>query len=78
MELGFERMLYLTVVAMNADDAKAFGMPHAAKVVLHGQADPERYKFGARTYFLFETLDDYNKWLKEQKENEDEQNTESV
>lgn len=51
--VGIEHLPYLEVVAMDADRARAFGMPTAWKVELVGQADPDRYKFGARVYRLF-------------------------
>ena len=40
-------------------------MPDAVRAVYAGQADPARYRFGARVYFLFQTWDDYQAWLRE-------------
>lgn len=40
---------------MDAESAKAFAMPDAVKVEYAGQADAQRYKFGARVYRLFAT-----------------------
>lgn len=60
-----ERDLFLRVVSTDAERAKAFAMPTAAKVVCVGQADPARYKFGAREYLLFATIADYNSYLTE-------------
>ena len=48
-----EHLPYLEVVAMDAERARAFGMPAAWKVECVGQADSQRYKFGARVYRLF-------------------------
>jgi hypothetical protein len=56
---AFERDLFLRVVSTDAASAKAFAMPDAVKVVCLGQADPERHKFGARVYLLFQTWADY-------------------
>lgn len=56
-ELEHDRCL--RVVAMNAERAKAFGMPDAVRVVCDGQADPTRYRFGARNYRLYRTEADY-------------------
>lgn len=50
---GIEHQPYLEVVAMNADAAKALIMPDAVKVECIGQADADRYRFGARVYRLF-------------------------
>ncbi len=58
-----ERELYMRVVSTDAARARAFAMPDAAKVVCVGQADPARYKFGAREYLLFATIADYNAYL---------------
>jgi hypothetical protein len=62
-----ERELFLRVVSMNESSARAFGMPNAVKVVCAGQADPARYRFGAREYLLFATWADYNAYLTETK-----------
>lgn len=60
-----ERDRYLCVVALSEEAAKALAMPDAVKVVNAGQADPTRHRFGARVYFLFQTWDDYQAWLRE-------------
>jgi hypothetical protein len=62
---GFERDHYLRVISMDEASAKAFGMPAAVRAVYAGQADPARYRFGARVYLLFQTWADYHAWIKE-------------
>lgn len=47
--IQFEHDKYLIVVAMNATAAKRFAGRNDKPVYL-GQADPTRYKFGARKY----------------------------
>lgn len=61
----FEHERFLRVVSMDADSAKAFAMPDAFKVICAGQADPNRYKFGARVYLLFQTAEDYSAYKSE-------------
>lgn len=61
-----EREHFLRVVSMDEASAKAFAMPDAVKAVCAGQADPQRYKFGAREYLLFATWADYNAYLRGQ------------
>ncbi|HSX21534.1 MAG TPA: hypothetical protein VLE97_02015 [Gaiellaceae bacterium] len=63
--MSFERDHYLRVVSMDEASAKAFAMPDAIRAVYAGQADPTRYRFGARVYLLFQTRDDYDAWIKE-------------
>jgi len=63
---SFDRELFMRVVAMSEDRAKAFAMPNAAKVVCHGPACTARYKRGANEYFLFATMNDYYKWLEQE------------
>lgn len=63
--MTIERERFMRVVSMSEAEAKAFGMPDAAKVVYAGQADSKRYKFGARVYYLFPTRFDYEAWLRE-------------
>lgn len=65
---GIEHDPYIEVVAMNADAARAFAMPDAFKVVPVGQADAGRYRFGARTYRLFQTAAAYRRFLETEKE----------
>lgn len=48
-KLEFEHDRYLQVVAMNRAGAQAFA-GRADEPVYLGQADPKRYKFGARVY----------------------------
>jgi len=60
-----ERDHFLRVVSMDEASARAFAMPDAVRAVYAGQADPARYRFGARVYFLFQTWDDYQAWLRE-------------
>lgn len=60
-----EREHYLRVVAMSAAGAKAFAMPDAVRAICAGQADPQRYRFGARVYYLVQTWADYQTWLQE-------------
>lgn len=62
---SFERDHCLRIVSMDEASAKAFAMPSAVRVVYAGQADPTRYRFGARVYLLFQTWADYDAWLKE-------------
>lgn len=62
---GFTPDHCLRVVSMNEERAKAFAMPGAVRVVYAGQADPARYRFGARVYLLFQTQADYDAWVKE-------------
>ncbi len=61
---GFERDRYLRVVSMDEAGARAFAMPDAVRAVYAGQADPARYRFGARVYLLFQTWADYDAWIK--------------
>lgn len=65
MTTVFERDHYLRVVSMDEASAKALAMPDAVRAVYAGQADPTRYRFGARVYLLFQTWSDYDAWLKE-------------
>lgn len=62
----FKRDYFLSVVSMDEAHARAFAMPDAVKVICAGQADPTRYKFGARVYLLFQTWADYDAYLREQ------------
>lgn len=64
-ELQFERERFLRVVSMSEVSARAFAMPDAIRAICVGQADPTRYRFGARVYLLFQTWNDYNVWLRE-------------
>jgi hypothetical protein len=64
----FKRDHFLSVVSMDEASAKAFAMPNAVKVLCSGQADPTRYRFGARVYLLFQTWTDYGTYLREKKE----------
>lgn len=45
----FEHDRYLRIISMDAESAKIFA-GRSDKPVYLGQADPERYKFGARVY----------------------------
>jgi hypothetical protein len=63
--IAFERDRFLRVVSMDEASAKAYGMPDAVQAVYAGQADPARYRFGARVYFLFQTQTDYDAWIEE-------------
>jgi hypothetical protein len=63
-----EHETHVEVVTMSADDARAFAMPNAAKVVCVGQADPARYRFGARVYRLFASFEAYQRYLAQRKE----------
>lgn len=65
MSETFEHERFLRVVSMNEASAKEFAMPGAFKAVCVGQADPERYRFGARVYLLFATKVDYKAWREE-------------
>jgi hypothetical protein len=60
-------MTYLEVVSMDADSARAFGMPNAVKVECVGQADATRYKFGARTYRLFSSWSAWERYKADEK-----------
>jgi len=62
-----ERDRFLTVVSMDEQSAKQFGMPDAVKAVCVGQADPQRYRFGARIYLLFQTWADYDLYKRTKK-----------
>ena len=62
-----ERDRFLRVVAMDECHAKRFAMPDAVKAICAGQADPSRYKFGARVYLLFQTWADYDAYLRDQR-----------
>jgi len=55
----FERDPFISVVSMSAEQAKDFLCPTAFKVVCIGQADPSRYRFGARRYRIFPTAQDW-------------------
>jgi hypothetical protein len=53
-KIKFERDPYLTVVAMSREQAREFvGTLHVLRVEYIGQADPERYRFGARVYHVY-------------------------
>lgn len=62
----FEYVGYLSCTAMNADGAKHFFGGEFFKVISMGQADPKRFKFGARHYRLFRTKADWKKYQSEQ------------
>lgn len=66
-EQTFERERFLRVVSMDEASARAFAMPDAVKTICVGQADPTRYRFGARNYLLFQSWDDYLGYLRDQK-----------
>jgi hypothetical protein len=52
--IEFERDPYLTVVAMNRQAAREFvGTLPVLRVEYVGQADPARYRFGARVYHVY-------------------------
>lgn len=60
-----ERVPYLTVTSMDSGSAQEwargmFGVQSFFKCICIGQADPERYRFGARQYRLFLTAQDWN------------------
>jgi hypothetical protein len=52
-EIEFERMGYLSVVAMSKQGARDFfGMPDA-RVEYDRQADPKKYRFGACVFRVY-------------------------
>lgn len=64
----FERIPYLTVVAMSPDGAREFFGGSFFKVVSLGQALGPRWRFGAREYRLFRTEADWRQYQAERKE----------
>jgi hypothetical protein len=66
-KIEFERVPYLTCTAMSAKSAEAFLGGEFFKVVCVGQARSDKYRFGARTYRLFKTVEDWNRYLKEKR-----------
>lgn len=68
-KLEFEPMTHQRCTAMSAQGARDFLGGTWYKTVCVGQALGSRYKFGARTYLLFRTRQDYEKYLKDQNEN---------
>jgi hypothetical protein len=63
--VGIEHEPFVEVVSMSEASAKEFAMPEAVKVVCVGQADPERYRFGARTYRLFRNWQAWHRYSNE-------------
>lgn len=61
----FEREYFISVVAMSAQGAREFICPTAFRVTCVGQADPTRYRFGARRYRVFVTANDWSKYCAE-------------
>lgn len=62
-KIEFECMPYLTVTAMSAEGARAFIGGEFFKVQCVGQSTHPRDRFGARTYRLFRTANDWNEYL---------------
>lgn len=67
-KLEFERVPYLLVTAMNAQDARDFFGGPFFKTLCVGQDTGRGKKFGARTYKLFRTEADWREYQKNWKE----------
>lgn len=64
-KLEFERDTHVRVTAMSAQGARDFFGGAWFKTICLGQALADKYRFGARTYLLFRTEADWNKYRAE-------------
>ncbi len=61
-KLVMEHIPFLSIVAMSANGARQMVGEPIFKVQCVGQADANRYKFGARRYRVFKSAADWNRY----------------